>query len=118
MTPKSLLILLAFICMCLPCLSQDNPAVIDKITNFPSNFFNRINQQSANLEDKLDRQTEKYLQRLLKTEKKLKKQLQETDSLAASDLADAGQYEQIRKLFRQHASASGETSAQYIPYLD
>jgi len=44
--------------------SQDKPDMVDKLTGFPTSFFNKINKQSASLEDRLTRQTEKYLQRL------------------------------------------------------
>jgi hypothetical protein len=119
MTPKSLLILLALIIMYVPCLSQDNPTALDKITNFPTQFLNKVNQKTADLESKLDRQTEKYLQRLLKAEKKLRKKLQKTDSAAAGKLADSEQqYEQFSNLLRQNAPSPGGQSSQYIPYLD
>lgn len=37
---------------------------IQKITGFPSRFFDKINYKAATLESRLDRQAEKYLQKV------------------------------------------------------
>jgi len=99
MSSKPLLILLALCCMCVSVRSQDHPDVVDKIAGFPSSFFNKINKQSASLEDRLTRQTEKYLQRLAKREKKLQRKLSRIDSNAAKQLfaGSEQQYAQLEK---------------------
>jgi hypothetical protein len=89
MTSKSLVTLLVCLYFYLPCLSQDNDSFVDRITNFPGKFLNSVNKEAESLGSKLDHQTEKYLQRLLKKEKKLKKKLQKSDSAAAKQLEDA-----------------------------
>src|SRR5688572_30108275 len=112
MTLKSLLILFVLAGLNVCCFSQESPDAIDKISNFPEKFFGQINKKTASLEAGLDRQTEKYLQRLLKKEKKLKKKLQKQDSATAAEL--------FGNIDTQYATADSSTygKAQYLPHLD
>jgi hypothetical protein len=68
---KFYLIPLVLASLCNKVLSQDNHPIVDKFSNFPSTFFSTVNQKTATLEARLTKQTEKYLQRLAKREKKL-----------------------------------------------
>lgn len=112
MTAKSLLILIVLYGLTITCSGQESSFSLDKVTNFPDKFFAQINRKAASLESGLDRQTEKYLQRLLKKEKKLKKKLQKQDSAAAAALfTDIDQQYAL-------ASAPGEGKSQYLPHLD
>jgi hypothetical protein len=86
MAPKSLLILIVLTGATISCFSQETASTIYTVTGFPGKFFNRVSEKSSRLESLLDRQMEKYLQRLLKKERKLKKQLQHRDSAAAAEL--------------------------------
>jgi hypothetical protein len=86
MAPKSLACLLLCLYIYLPCLSQSTESVTEKITNFPEKFFSKINANTTSLASRLDRQTAKYLQRMLKKEKKLRRRLARRDSAAASEL--------------------------------
>ena len=63
--------------------AQDNSSTIDKIANFPSSFFTKVNNKTAALEDRLTKQTEKYLHKLARKEARLKKKLYKIDSVAA-----------------------------------
>jgi hypothetical protein len=83
---KPLLILIAVGCLTVSAWSQDNPDVVDKITNFPSSFFNKVNKKTASVEDKLTPQTEKYLERLAKRKKKLQRKRSKVNSNAAKQL--------------------------------
>ncbi len=114
----SLLILL--ILLSTWCHAQE-PTTIDRIANFPTRFFDKINHKAAGLEDKLERQTVKYLQRLAKKEQKLKHKLARTDSAAAANLFanSEKQYEQLIQQVSDDAPASlSRRSGQYLPYLD
>src|SRR5690349_11826849 len=64
-------------------LAQEKKPIIDRIINFPTTFFNKVNSKYCNLEDRLTKQTEKYLQRLAKKEKKMKRKLAKVDSAKA-----------------------------------
>src|SRR5437763_684683 len=123
MPTKQLLVLIAICCMAVSAHSQDKPDVVDKITGFPSSFFNKINKQSASLEDRLTRQTEKYLQRLAKREKKLQRKLSKIDSNAAKQLFTGSeqQYAQLEKKIAGGSPSAGNISrisGEYLPGLD
>ncbi len=57
--------------------------MVDKIINFPATFFNKVQNKYSSLEDRVTKQTEKYLERLKKKEKKMKRKLAKTDSAKA-----------------------------------
>ncbi len=63
--------------------TQEKEPAVDRIINFPTLFLSKIQNKYASLEDKLTKQTEKYLMRLAKREKKMKKKLAKKDSAAA-----------------------------------
>jgi hypothetical protein len=63
--------------------AQDKESVTDKIINFPTTFFNKVQNKYAGLEDRVTKQTTKYLQRLAKKEKKMKRKLAKVDSAKA-----------------------------------
>ena len=76
------------LCMCIVQFSsaQDSLTAFDKVLNFPDKLFGSINKKSADLQNKLTKQTEKYLNRLARQEKRLQKKLYKTDSAAAREL--------------------------------
>src|ERR1700754_862773 len=113
---KFLAILCVILSFYMPCLSQDSVSLLDKIAGFPGKFFRKVNEQSASLESKLDRQAEKYLERLLNKEKKLRKKLARKDSTAAAMLNDAeDQYAQIGASLRDKTKVLSGRNGQYIP---
>lgn len=112
MTAKSLLILIVLTGLTANCIAQENPVAPDKIKNFPEKFIGQINKKAALLEAGIDRQTEKYLQRLLKKEKKLQKKLHRQDSAAAAEL-----FSDIENAYAS-AGSSANSKVQYLPHLD
>jgi hypothetical protein len=93
------------------------------VLNFPSSFFSRINHRAASLEDRLTKQTERYLQRLAKRERKLKRKLSKIDSTAAQKLFANSDQEYARMINRINsdslsAAESKGASGQYVPYFD
>lgn len=66
--------------------AQDSSSLYNKIYNFPDKLFGSINSKSQGLQNKLTQQTEKYLSRLARQEKKLQKKLWKKDSAAAKEL--------------------------------
>src|SRR5688572_13321023 len=64
-------------------MAQEKEPVVDRIINFPNSFLNKVQNKYANLEDRLTKQTEKYLMRLAKREKRLKKKMAKVDSATA-----------------------------------
>jgi hypothetical protein len=101
-------------------LAQEKEPIADKIINFPTSFLNKVQNKYANLEDRLTKQTEKYLLRLAKREKRLKKKLAKVDSAAAEQTfgnIDA-QYDKMLAAVRTDSLPTKKRSGAYIPMID
>ena len=113
----SLIGLLAILCAIpIVCRCQDptdaNPGGLDKIANFPTKLFNKISGKTADLQQQLTRQTERYLNRMSRQEEKLRAQLYKTDSVKAAALYPQDpkqQYTAMLQKFKQD-SARAATS--------
>ena len=88
---KYLVIGMLLSCYLLPLatFAQDETgtSTTDKVINFPSKFFSRIQSKTTDLNKQLTAQTEKYLQKMAKREERLKKKLYRTDSTVAKNLS-------------------------------
>jgi hypothetical protein len=81
-------------------------------------FINHVNSQAAALEDKITRQTEKYLAKLAKQEARLKKKLQKIDPAAAQHIFNLDEkYKSFSERLKQKTEAAA-TGNYYIPLLD
>jgi hypothetical protein len=100
-------------------LAQDNSPSSDNTSHLESlyknGFITRANEKAGKLNDQLSRQTEKYLLRLLKKEKKLQKKLARKDSALAAEV-----FGDIEKKYASPvASLNGiPGKGQYLPHLD
>src|ERR1700744_6001682 len=61
-------------------------SVTNKVLNFPSKLFARLNRKTAGLNQQLTQQTEKYLEKMMKQEQKMQKKLMSVDSNGAKTL--------------------------------
>ena len=108
MSCKPALCLAAALCLALTATyAQTSDSTLDKIANFPSKFFGRINRETSNLNRQLTRQTEKYLLRMARKEAKLRAQLYKTDSAKAAALYPQDpkqQYAALMQKFKQDSS--------------
>src|SRR3984957_8761294 len=102
--------------------AQTVDSAIDKLTNFPSKLFSRINGQTASLNQQLSRQTEKYLQRMARREARLRAQLYKTDSAKAAALYPGDpqqQYAALIQKFKQDSSRMFTSMGpEYLPHVD
>jgi hypothetical protein len=102
--------------------AQTSDSTFDKISNFPSKLFSRINGQATSLNQQLGRQTEKYLQRMARKEARLRAQLYKTDSAKAVALYPNDpqqQYAALIQKFRQDSSrVFTSMGPEYLPYVD
>jgi hypothetical protein len=101
-------------------VAQERESVTDKVINFPTSFLNKVQNKYANLEDRLTKQTEKYLLRLAKREKRLKKKLAKVDSVAAEQAfgdIDA-QYDKMLAAVRTDSLPLKKGSGVYISMID
>jgi hypothetical protein len=78
-------------------------------------YISQVNEKAGQLEQKLDKQSEKILSRFLKAEQKLQRKLAKKDSAKAKEVfGDAKQqYDQL-----QQKLSKAEKLKQYIPSLD
>ena len=102
---------------------QDTASVTatNKILNFPSKLFSRIQHKTADLDRQLTKQTEKYLQRMMKREDRLRKKIYKIDSTAAKNLfANSGQQYAVlaQKLRNDTGSRTLSINGEYQPYTD
>lgn len=102
---------------------QHDSSALDRITHFPSGFFNKMDHKMSHLEGKLDRQTERYLAKLANNEKKLSKELYLLDSNAAKNLYHTSPEQQYAILLNKMrsdtlASHFKPTGGEYYPYVD
>ncbi len=113
-----------FVCITLSstCFSQDSVSLADRVTNFPTSFFKKINNQTADLNKQLEKQTENYLLRLQKNEARLKKKLYKQDSAKAALLYANNPDQQysvlLQKLKTDSATAVHSMGSEYLPYAD
>jgi hypothetical protein len=115
-------ILLLLCCLSYPCFAQDQPDKATAIINLPSKFLHRIQRKTANLDEQLTRQTEKYLQKMATREERLRKKLYKVDSNAAKNLF-AGTAERYAALSQKLRNDTGSTSSlslngEYQAYTD
>jgi ABC-type antimicrobial peptide transport system permease subunit len=104
------------------CFGQEQGGTTDKIINFPTKLFSRIQGKTASLDQQLTRQTENYLQKMAKREATLKKKLFKVDSAAAKRLfaSSAGQYAALEHTMATDTGghAAIPLTGEYQPYTD
>jgi hypothetical protein len=101
--------------------AQTVDSVADRLTHFPMRLFGHIQSKTAELNQRLQRQTQKYLQQLQNQEARLEKKIFALDSGSAKTLfANSGQqYGQLlNKLQSDTGSAHPKLTGQYQPYTD
>jgi len=99
-------------------VSADAP---DKRVDLPTHFLGRLQKKTADLEDRLTRQTEKYLQKMARREEKIRQRLYKLDSNAAKRaFAGAqGRYADLAERLRTDTgSKSLSFTGEYLPYAD
>lgn len=109
--------------MCLLCQtarSQDNTAAVEKIINLPASFFNKVNHKTAALEARLTRQSERYLTRLQRHEKKLHKKILKKDPLSAQRVFGPvdSLYNGLKTIGKTDSLMGGNSPSVYNGHLD
>ncbi|OQP64634.1 hypothetical protein [Niastella populi] len=98
--------------------AQDSLCLTDKVSSFPAYFLDKINKRTSGLEAAIISKTERYLKKVSKEERRLKKKLFRKDSAAASQLFPdpASQYRSFQNSITEKINIS--KSKEYIPFLD
>ena len=115
--------ILSFLISSTAAYCQDAPdaSTTDKIVNFPSKLFSKIQGKTADLDQQLTKQTDRYVQRMMKREERLRNKIYKIDSNAAKSLfANSGQqYSALaQKLRKDTGSRTIAISGEYQPYTD
>jgi hypothetical protein len=103
-------------------IEAENPA-LDKVANFPSKFFTKVNEKISALQRCLDKQSQNYINKLLKKEGRLKKGISKLDSNAAKNVFSINANDRYNSLLRQLKTDSTDAvrknfSGEYYPYID
>jgi hypothetical protein len=94
--------------------------VTDKLIHLPASYLQKIDRTTARLNDQLTRKTEKYLQRLLRQEERLRRKMVKVDSTAAVLFEPSNQQYKtfIHNLHHDSLAATSGTGGEYLPYID
>jgi hypothetical protein len=101
----------AIICAAFWSFGQDS--ALNKITQFPNKFFSKINRITASLNSNLTNQSEKYLQKLIKREKKLQAKLNKQDTTSSKYLFANDPQKRYQDLLNKVRSDSSSGKNQY-----
>jgi hypothetical protein len=110
----------ALICL-IHCSFGQRDSTAMMMANFPNRIFVRLNTKASGLDDALTKQTQKYLQRLARKEKKIQNRLYKLDSNAAKNLFN-GTQEKCAALENSMVAGASTNGApltgEYVPYVD
>jgi hypothetical protein len=101
--------------------SGQTDSIARVVAQFPNRIFARINSKASSLDNAMTIQTEKYLQRLARKEKKIQEKVYKLDSNAAKNLFNGTQekYVSLETSMKAGASTNGAPlTGEYLPYAD
>jgi len=93
----------------------------EKAIHFPSRLLGKLQAKTANLDQQVTKQTTCYLQKIQRSEEKMRKRLFAVDSNAAKQLFDgsAQQYAALaQKIQKDTGGPNTRLNGTYMPYLD
>src|SRR5438105_13436472 len=103
---RTIKLLIFLILTVLKTSAQDSLSRADRIISFPDKLFGTLDKKSRIIEEKLDRQTDKYLSKLQRQENKLRKKLYKKDSVLAKQL-----FEGVDSKYAQLKTSSGKLAS-------
>src|SRR5258708_6598527 len=102
-------------------LAQTTDSLTNKIAGFPLHLLQKVRSKTADLDRRLTKQTEKYLQRIAKREERLKNRLYSIDPTSAGNLFGnpTQQYAALaQKIRADTGNSQTKGKGAYMPYLD
>lgn len=112
------------ICLCMLCcqmtIAQGSKLSADSIIDLPSSYLNKIQHTYSDLDDRLTKKTEKYLQRLFTREKRIQRKLAKIDSAGAQQLFanSEKQYAELSAKMKSAGDKVTKANGVYIPMID
>jgi hypothetical protein len=106
--PKTLLLVIISLWLAVCAHSQDSSSLFNRILSFPDIVFGRIDKEANKYEQKLTQQTEKYLNKLQRQEEKLKRKMWGNDSTKAKEFFGdiKGRYDGLRDGLKEQAPSA------------
>jgi hypothetical protein len=115
-------ITIVFILICCAFTSSAQDSIINASIKVSEKFLREVNQKNIDLEEKVDKQTKKYINKLIDEEAKLKKQLLKIDSNSAKVLFSGNPEQQyksfLEKLNQDVKRKTNFIGGEYQPYTD
>jgi len=113
-------LMMSMLCRTIICFSQDISKPVDSLLKMPDKVIEAIDRKAASIGDVITRKTDKYLQKMITQEKRLRKKLAAKDTLAAGKIfGDVEQrYDQLKKNTQNVSGIAQEVQHTYIPHLD
>jgi hypothetical protein len=121
MLRKLALCLTAALCLAVSASYAQSDTLTGKLANFPTKLFKKIQSQSADLNQQVTKQTEKYLARMSRREQEIQQGLAATDSNAAKALFNNSQQQYAALSAQIKGDTAGRQvrlSGQYMPFAD
>lgn len=102
-----------------PCTAQSIDRLTGSMENMPDKFFSKIQKKYSSIEESLNRETTKYLQKLKRQEKKLRRKAGNADNSGhVQDNIDSA-YAALMSRVSQKGKAAGKVNLhQYNSYMD
>ncbi len=113
---SALLCLLSILCLSISGLRAQDSSRLNKLVSLPDKVFGALSKKGRDIEEKLDRQTDKYLSKLQRLEYKLKRKLSRKDSLLAEQTF--GDINKKYQSLRNISSSISNYSSVYSGHLD
>ncbi len=101
-------------------LSQDKPSSVDHVLQFPENLLGVLSKKTGAIQEKMTKQTARYIHQLQKQEDKLQKKLSRKDSAAAVALFNGSRekYDQLLADLKNDHTDAGPRGNIYSSQLD
>ena len=100
--------------------SQKIDSTVNNLQNLPDKYFSKVDSKISSVDDKVVKQTAKYLKKLQKEESKIKNKLSKVDSVAAKQIGNGEEKFKAfsDKIKNKTAVISKVAGGQYSSYLD
>jgi hypothetical protein len=100
--------------------AQEPANLLSRIMNSPDRLLEEVNKKTEKISDRLSTESGKYLLRMAREERRLRRKLARTDSLAAERIFGESEtkYETLHQQLNNTSETSLSQQQSYLPHLD
>ncbi|MEO6915600.1 MAG: hypothetical protein ABI151_08070 [Chitinophagaceae bacterium] len=100
--------------------AQDSTSMLDKVNSAPDKLIGQVDKKARKLNERLVKQTDKYISSLRRHEEELRKKVTAVDSAAANRIFDDAKatYDALQGKMSSVGSKVSRFSGTYLPHLD